>query len=119
MSKKLFATPFLLWIACGTVIPLAVIAFYGFTDRSGAFTADNIMAIFSAEHAQALGLALLLSLLSTVICFVLAFPLALVLKDSNIGQKGFMIFIFMKWSMSGHSQTMRIWRWQSWRKWEN
>lgn len=75
MSKKLFATPFLLWIACGTVIPLAVIAFYGFTDRSGAFTADNIMAIFSAEHAQALGLALLLSLLSTVICFVLAFPL--------------------------------------------
>lgn len=95
MSKKLFATPFLLWIACGTVIPLAVIAFYGFTDRSGAFTADNIMAIFSAEHAQALGLALLLSLLSTVICFVLAFPLALVLKDSNIGQKGFMIFIFI------------------------
>ena len=95
MSKKLFATPFLLWIACGTVIPLAVIAFYGFTDRSGAFTADNIMAIFSAEHAQALGLTLLLSLLSTVICFVLAFPLALVLKDSNIGQKGFMIFIFI------------------------
>jgi len=95
MSKKLFASPFLLWIACGTLVPLAVIAYYGFTDRSGAFTIENVMAIFSAEHAQAMGLALLLSLISTVICFVLAFPLALVLKGSKIGQKGFMIFIFI------------------------
>ena len=95
MSKKTFASPFLLWIFCGTVIPLAVIAYYGFTDRSGAFTVENVMAIFSPEHAQALGLSLLLSLISTVICFLLAFPLALILKDSNIGQKGFMVFIFI------------------------
>ena len=95
MSKKTFASPSLLWIFCGTVIPLAVIAYYGFTDRSGAFTVENVMAIFSPEHAQALGLSLLLSLISTVICFLLAFPLALILKDSNIGQKGFMVFIFI------------------------
>lgn len=95
MSRKTFASPFLLWIFCGTVIPLAVIAYYGFTDRSGAFTVENVMAIFSPEHAQALGLSLLLSLISTVICFLLAFPLALILKDSNIGQKDFMVFIFI------------------------
>ena len=95
MSRKSLASPFLLWIACGTVIPLAVIAFYGFTDRSGNFTWDNILAIFSPEHAQALGLSLLLAAISTVICFLLAFPLALILKDSKLGQKGFMIFIFI------------------------
>lgn len=95
MSKKFFASPFLLWIICGTLVPLGVIAYYGFTDRSGAFTMENVMAVFGAEHAQATGLALLLSLISTVICFVLAFPLALVLKGSRIGQKGFMIFIFI------------------------
>jgi len=95
MSRKSLASPFLLWIACGTVIPLAVIAFYGFTDRSGTFTWDNILAIFSPEHAQALGLSLLLAGISTVICFLLAFPLALILKDSKLGQKGFMIFIFI------------------------
>ena len=95
MSRKSLASPFLLWIACGTIIPLAVIAFYGFTDRSGAFTWENIMAIFSPDHAQALGLSLLLAGISTLICFLLAFPLALILKDSKIGQKGFMIFIFI------------------------
>ena len=95
MSKKYFAAPFLLWIICGTVIPLAVIAFYGFTDRSGNFTFSNIIAMLGAEHAQALGLSLLLSLISTVICFVIAFPLALILKGSRMGQKGFMVFIFI------------------------
>lgn len=95
MSKRLLATPFTLWILCGTLVPLGVIAYYGFTDRSGTFTLKNFLAIFGAEHAQALGLALLLALISTVICFVLAFPLALVLKGSKIGRQGFMVFIFI------------------------
>ena len=95
MSKKSFATPFLLWIICGTVIPLAVVAYYGFTDRSGTFTFANLIAMLSAEHAQALLLSLLLSLISTVICFVIAFPLALILKGSKLGRQDFMVFIFI------------------------
>ena len=95
MSRRYFASPFIVWIAAGTVIPLIMIAYYGFTDRSGAFTIENVVSIMGAEHAQALWLALLLALISTAICFVLAFPLALILKDSRLGTKGFMIFIFV------------------------
>ena len=95
MSRKFLSTPYLLWIACGTIVPLLVIAYYGLTDRSGAFTAANIKAIFSADHAQALGLSLLLAFISTVICFLLAYPLALILRNSKIGRNGFMVFIFI------------------------
>ncbi len=95
MSKRIFAGPYGVWILGGTIIPLLVIAYYGLTDRSGSFTIANVTAIFGAEHAQALGLALLLALISTVICFLLAFPLALILKDSRIGKKGFIVFIFI------------------------
>lgn len=95
MSRKLLASPFLLWIACGTLIPLGVIAYYGFTDRSGAFTFENIIAVFGADHAKALWLALALALISALICFILAFPLALILRGSKLGQKGFMIFLFI------------------------
>ena len=95
MSRKFLATPYMLWIACGTVIPLLVIAYYGFTDRSGVFTFANIKAIFGADHAQALGLSLLLAFISTVICFLLAYPLALILRNSKLGRSGFMIFIFI------------------------
>ena len=80
---------------CGTLIPACVIAYYGMTDRSGAFTLANLVAIASGEHAKALGLSLLLAFASTVICLLLAFPLGLALKDSKLGKKGFMVFVFI------------------------
>ena len=95
MIRKIFSGPFAIFLLCGTVVPLGVIAFYGLTDRSGAFTLDNILAIATPEHREALFLALALAVISTVICFVIAFPLGLILRDSRLGRKGFMIFIFV------------------------
>ena len=95
MYKRSYATPFLVWIAIGTIIPLCMILYYGFTDRTGAFTLKNILAIFEPVHAQALGLSLLLALVSTAICLMLAFPLAMILKGSSLGRKGFIVFIFI------------------------
>ena len=95
MNKKIFSGPFLIFIICGTIVPLGVIAFYGLTDRSGSFTFDNILAIATPEHREALLLALGLALVSTIVCFVIAFPLGLILKDSKLGKKGFMVFIFI------------------------
>ncbi len=95
MNKRIFSGPFLVFMLCGTIIPLGVIAFYGMTDRSGTFTLDNITAIATGEHWQALMLALGLALISTIICLVIAFPLGLILKDSRLGKKGFMVFIFI------------------------
>lgn len=83
------------FMLCGTLIPACVIAYYGMTDRSGAFTLANLVAIASGEHAKALGLSLLLAFASTVICLLLAFPLGLALKDSKLGKKGFMVFVFI------------------------
>ena len=89
MNKKIFSGPFLIFIICGTIVPLGVIVFYGLTDRSGSFTFGNILAIATPEHREALLLALGLALVSTIVCFVIAFPLGLILKDSKLGKKGF------------------------------
>ncbi len=94
-SNKRFASPFLIWIVAGTIIPILSILYYGFTDRSGSFTLDNILAIAQPNHLQALGLSLLLSLVSTIICFVIAFPMALILRNSKFGKQGFIIFVFI------------------------
>ena len=95
MTKRFFSAPFMAFMLCGTLIPACVIAYYGMTDRSGAFTLANLVAIASGEHAKALGLSLLLAFASTVICLLLAFPLGLALKDSKLGKKGFMVFVFI------------------------
>lgn len=77
------------------IIPLGMIFYYGLTDKTGAFTLDNITAIATAEHAKALWLSLLLSLISTLICFLLAYPLAMILSNMKVNQHSFIILIFI------------------------
>ena len=93
--KKLYSAPFIAFILIGTIIPTCVVAYYGFTSRDGGFTFDNIAAIATAEHAKALCLSLLLSFAATLICFMIAFPLGVILRNSKLGQKGFIIFLFI------------------------
>lgn len=93
--SKAWASPFLIWIAIGTVVPVFSIAYYGFSNRAGHFTFDNIGATFSPDHMEALGLSLLLAFVSTAICFILALPMAMILSNSTHGKTGMVIFIFI------------------------
>ena len=95
MYKKPFAIPFIAWILIGTIVPGIVIAFYGFTDRSGAFTVENVTSILAPEHAKALWMSLLLAFISSIICLVISLPLALILRNSKLSSKGFLVFIFI------------------------
>lgn len=95
MSKKLLSGPYLLWMLGFTIIPLGLIVYYGLTVPSGAFTLKNILAITSEEHAKALWLSLWLSFLSTALCLILAYPLALILRSRGTSQGSFIVFIFI------------------------
>lgn len=95
MSKKLLSFPYLLWMAGFTIIPLALIVYYGFTDKTGAFTLANILAIATAEHAKALWLSLGLSLLATLFCLLFAYPLAMILRSRGTSGSAFIVFIFI------------------------
>lgn len=95
MAKKTYSIPFIIWIIAGTVLPLISIAYYGFTSRDGGFTLENITAMFRHDHMQALLLSLLLAFISTVICLLLAFPMAMLLRGSRYGKQGFLIFVII------------------------
>ena len=95
MSKKLLSGPYIVWMVGFTLIPLALIVFYGLTDKAGAFTLENIMAIAQPERLNALLRSLKLSLVSTAICLVLAYPLAMILKSLKVGRGSFIVFIFI------------------------
>ncbi len=95
LKKKLLGTPYFLWSIVFILIPLGMVFYYGLTDRSGAFTLDNIISITTAEHAKALWLALLLSLVATVLCLLLAYPLAMILSNMGVNQHSFIVLIFI------------------------
>ena len=94
-KNKWLSAPYLVWSAIFIIIPLGMIFYYGLTDKTGAFTLDNIIAITTAGHAKALRLSLLLSLISTLVCFLLAYPLALILAKGNAKRHNFIILIFI------------------------
>ena len=86
-KKKLLSGPYFVWMILFTIIPLLVIAWYGFTDRTGAFTLANVRAIASPEHLKALGLSLSLSIACTILCLLIAYPLAMILKKNRYGKE--------------------------------
>lgn len=95
LGRSLLAGPYLLWMAGFILIPLCLILWYGLTDRDGSLTLANVLAIADPEHAKALWLSLGLSLVSTLICLVLAYPLAMILRGKKAAAGGFIVFIFI------------------------
>ena len=95
MNRKLLSLPFIFWSAMFVIVPLCMVFYFGLTDKSGAFTLDNILAITTAEHSKALWEALKLSVISTVICLLLAYPLAMILCKMNVNQNSFLVLIFI------------------------
>ncbi|MDE7339817.1 MAG: ABC transporter permease [Lachnospiraceae bacterium] len=94
-KKNILAAPYAVWSAVFIVIPLCMILYYGLTDKTGAFTLENIAAIASVGHARALWRSILLSVISTIICFLLAYPLAMILAEKKGRAGGFIILLFI------------------------
>ena len=42
MKSRTAATPFALWMAIFTVVPMAIVVWFAFTDEAGNFTMANI-----------------------------------------------------------------------------
>ena len=94
-KKKLLAEPYLFWAVSFIIIPLFMILYYGLTNEKKEFTLLNLAKITTPENLKALGLALLLSLVSTAICLILAYPLAMILASKSMNQTSFIVLIFI------------------------
>ena len=94
-KKKMLTFPYLIWMVGFIVIPLFLVIYYGLTNKEGAFTLENILAMGEIEHIKALGLSVALSFVSTLICLVIAYPLAMFLRSKHMGKGSFVVFIFI------------------------
>lgn len=92
---KFLAAPYAAWSAGFILIPLGIILCYAFTSRKGGFTLANITAIAEPGNLKALIFSITLSFISTVICLLLAYPLALILTNLKVGKGSFVILIFI------------------------
>ncbi len=95
-GKSLLSFPYSLWMGAFIIIPLLMIVYYGFSSNSGSgFTFDNIKLISEPIYQKALGLSLELSFVSTIICLLIAYPLALILKNMKLKSNSFIVLIMI------------------------
>ncbi len=99
MTNKLrtsfLAMPYAIWILICTILPLFYILGYAISNGDGSFTISNLTAIADPVHLKSLGLSIQTAFITTVICLIMAYPVALILHNLKITNKGFIVFLFI------------------------
>ncbi|MDO4965948.1 MAG: ABC transporter permease [Lachnospiraceae bacterium] len=94
-KSKVLSTPYTIWAIGFIIIPLIMVLYYAFTEKDGSFSVSYVAAISDPTNFKALMLSIVLSLISTIICLLLAYPLAMILASSGVDRSGFIVFIFI------------------------
>lgn len=95
-KELLLSTPYVLWSIGFIVLPLLMIVYYGMTKKEGGgITFENLKLILDETNQATLWLSVKLSVVSTLICLLISYPLALVLRSLRLKSNGFVILLFM------------------------
>lgn len=101
MKKKLLSIPYGIWSLVFTIIPLILIGIYSFCSRSYygqivyKFTLNNYKMFMEPIYINVLYKSIVLAFESTIICFLVGYPMAYIISKSDIKRRNFMIILFV------------------------
>ena len=90
---KVFAAPYLVWMAVFIVVPLLMVAYFTFTNEEGHFTLDYIANV--GQYTNIFVRSIWLAIIATVVCLVLAYPVSFILSRMKKHHQGTMLMIVM------------------------
>lgn len=90
--KKLTSAPYLVWAAAFIVAPLLMIAYFAFF-KDGVFTLDYVAAV--SQYSNIFVRSIWLAAIATVICLVIAYPIAFILARMNRSYQSTMLMLVM------------------------
>lgn len=93
LSQKMLDKPYLLWSVLFIIVPLVMVVFYAFTDKTGAFTFSNIAQI--KNYFPTILLSVLYGLAATVICVIIGYPFAYALSKHSVNTQRTMVLLVM------------------------
>ena len=95
-SRKYLGIPYYIFLGLFVIAPLVVLFYYAFTNGSGQFTLMNFAGFFT--NPNTLGTLLYsfaIAAVTTVVCVLLAYPLAYILATGRLRRKSGIIMIFV------------------------
>ncbi len=93
--NALLSGPYTIWMVAFILIPLVIVIYYGLTAKDGSFSFENVKMITDPIYRDALLLSLKLSLYSTIVCLLIAYPLAMILKSMQVKNQSLIVMLFI------------------------
>ncbi|NLT40027.1 MAG: ABC transporter permease [Clostridiales bacterium] len=94
MRVRGLASPYLAWMSIFIILPLCAVVYYAFTDSvTGEFTLRNIVSI--GNYWPILIKSIWLALVSSLICLILGYPVALAIARAKQSRQRFLILLVM------------------------
>ena len=95
-SRKTLGIPYALFLLLFVVIPLIVLFYYAFTNGQGQFTLKNLIGFFTDPNTLGtLFYSLLIAICTTLVCLLIAYPVAYILATSKLKKKAVIIMLFV------------------------
>ncbi len=99
MKNKLLTATFTAWVFIFIVLPIALIVFYSITVNDGdmvRFTWSNFSKFFTEDvYLKSLGRSLYLAFISTIICLLIGYPMAMILVSLKPKIQSFCVTLFV------------------------
>ena len=95
-SRKTLGIPYAVFLLLFVVAPLLVLFYYAFTNGKGEFTLANLTDFFTDPNTLGtLFYSLLIAMTTTLLCLLIAYPVAYILATSKLKSKSVIIMIFV------------------------
>ncbi len=93
LTQKIINAPYILWSILFIVAPMIMVVYYAFTDRDGNWTLNNITALTS--YTETFGRSIWYAVIATLICLLIAYPLAYIMSRSSAGKQRTLMMLVM------------------------
>ena len=95
-SRRQMGIPYGVFLAFFVAAPLIVLFYYAFTNGSGQFTLNNLKNFFVDPNTMGtLCYSIVLAVTVTLVCLVIAYPVAYILAGSALKRKGVILMLFV------------------------
>ncbi len=93
LTAKLVNAPYIVWSVLFILAPMIMVVYYALTDRDGNFTFSNLGSLSS--YSETFGRSIWYAFLATVICLLLAYPLAYIMAHSKASKQRTLMMLIM------------------------
>ena len=95
-SRKMLGIPYVVFLLFFVIIPMLIILFYAFTDREMHFSCANFIQFFSdPTKLSTIVYSLVIALITTAVCLLIAYPVAYILARSKMKKKFVILLLFV------------------------